>query len=151
MRYVAFVLCGVLVACGRGDAHGGFNAARSNDGPGFAWNRRPSLESCLQSGMPYAQFRRELLSRGWEPQDDPNCRANIVGPGACRTPELCRVCDELPELSLYVPDGVALVWFRHRDDGHQLQASAVGEIADRHRLDERSRFRLVHWEIAGRR
>ena len=48
-------------------------------------------------------------------------------------------------------DGVAVVGFRHRDDGHELQASAVGEIADRHRLDERSRFRLVHWEIAGRR
>jgi hypothetical protein len=148
------MLCGILVACGRGDSHDGFNAARSDDGPGFGWNRKPSLESCLQAGMPYAQFRRELLSRGWEPLDDPNCRANVVGPvaaGLCaRSPDLCRVCEDLPELSLYMPDGVALVWFRHRDDGHELQASAVGEIADRHRLDDRSRFRLVDWEFAGR-
>lgn len=147
-RIAALALCLALAACSGGRE--GFAPARSDDGPGFAWNHRPSLESSLEAGMPYGQFRQELLSRGWTPVADAGCRANLLGLGsndACVTSsEMCRVCEDLPELSLYAPDGVALVLFRH-EDGHELQASVVGELGDRHRLDTGSRFTLVAWEI----
>ncbi|QSX77379.1 hypothetical protein [Agrilutibacter solisilvae] len=146
--------CAVLAACAR-DAEEGFTAARSADGPGFVWNRKPSLESCLHSGMPYARFRRELLSRGWEPQRDPHCRANVVGadpsPLCVQAPDLCHVCEQMPELSVYARDGVAMVWFRHPAHDLELQATAFGDATDRDRLDERSRFKLVAWELVGSR
>ena len=152
-RIVAALLCVMVAACGAGDSED-FAAARSDDGPNFSWNRRPSLESTVEAGMPYGRFRQELLSRGWEPVPDAGCRANLLGLApeepCASSRDLCRVCEDLPELSLYAPDGLAVVWFRHRDDGHELQASAVGEIADRHRIDAGSRFRLVDWEIADR-
>lgn len=150
-RMAAAVLCMALAACGARSRED-FAGARSDDGPGFHWNRRPSLESTLEPGMPYGQFRRELLSRGWEPMADAGCRANLVGSApdeqCAPADDMCRVCEDLPELSVFASDGLAVVWFRHADDGHELQASALGEIADRDRVDSGSRFRLVAWEIA---
>ena len=87
----------------------------------------------LREGMAYADLRRIVLERGWRPKVDAQCKVNVVGANHVQVcaadAALCRVCDDLPELSSCSADGHCLMAFE-RDAGGQLSVSTYGEVKD---------------------
>ena len=84
-----------------------------------------------ESGMSYATLRSRLLSRGWMPVPDTQCRANVVGDNhstLCATdPQQCEPCEVLPELSACSGTGQCTMQFQ-RDDGQTLSISTYGDV-----------------------
>jgi hypothetical protein len=87
----------------------------------------------LTEGMAYADLRATVLSKGWKPKADAQCKANVVGGNfaeLCKhNPDQCKVCDDVPELSSCSGDGHCLMNFE-RGDEEILSVSTYGEMAD---------------------
>jgi len=100
--------------------------------------------------MAYADARKALLAHGWEPEKDARCRANVgANETLCKdTPDLtvCRVCDELPELSAYSDGGDAVTHFAHK--GQHLTLRASGSISDWKVPGDDSRLSVTDWQVS---
>lgn len=90
-----------------------------------------SGQAIWENGMSYATLRSRLLSRGWMPLPDTQCRANVVGDNhatLCATdPQQCEPCEALPELSACSGTGHCTMQFQ-REDGQRLSISTYGDV-----------------------
>jgi len=113
-----------------------------------------ALARGLTAGMAYGDFRKLVLSSGWTPVVDPQCKANVVGENheaLCKEhSDLtgCQVCDQLPELSAYSGDGYCLVRFHHTGDGEILKATCNGMISDWNVPGDNSRLQVSKWNFS---
>lgn len=93
-----------------------------------------SGQTIWEDGMSYATLRSRLLSRGWMPLPDTQCRANVVGDNhatLCATdPQQCEPCEALPELSACSGTGHCTMQFQ-REDGQRLSISTYGDVRRR--------------------
>ena len=84
-----------------------------------------------ENGMSYASLRRQLLSDGWVPLADAQCRANVAGDNhlALCTADAkhCQPCDDLPELSACSGTGHCVLQFQ-RAPGQVLRVSTYGDV-----------------------
>jgi len=103
----------------------------------------------LTEGMAYADLRTAVLSKGWKPKVDAQCKANVVGGNfaeVCKDhPDQCKVCDDAPELSSCSGDGHCLMNFE-RGAGEALAVSTYGEIADWNVSGASSRLTVKWWD-----
>ena len=110
-----------------------------------------ALQGLLKKDMAYGDLRKVVLTHGWEPLPDPQCRANVIG-GDEKTcvanPDLaiCRACTDIKELSGYSGDGYALTRFRNTS-GQQLEVTSYGMIEDWNASDADSRLRVTEWKV----
>lgn len=81
--------------------------------------------------MSYATLRSRLLSRGWMPLPDTQCRANVVGDNhatLCATdPQQCEPCAALPELSACSGTSHCTMQFQG-EGGKMLRVSTSGDV-----------------------
>jgi len=91
-----------------------------------------SLSWALNKDMAYTDAHKTLLAQGWTPEKDLRCKAHVgANEALCKaTPDLkvCRICDEIPELSAYSDEGDAAVHFTHARQ--RLTINASGSISD---------------------
>ncbi|NYZ61573.1 hypothetical protein [Luteimonas deserti] len=84
--------------------------------------------------MAYSEARALLVSGGWVPRVNPECRANLVGPNAgefCAAappPVFCGICADVPELQACSSDARCLMRFSHPLSPTDLEIRAYGEI-----------------------
>jgi hypothetical protein len=102
----------------------------------------------LKKDMAYADARKALLAQGWAPEKDLQCKANVgANEALCKgTPDLtvCRICDDIPELSAYSDEGGAVMHFTHA--GHRLTIDASGSISDWKMSGKDSRLSISDWQ-----
>lgn len=107
-----------------------------------------SLNQVLKKDMAYADARKALLAQGWAPEKDLQCKANVgANEALCKsTPDLtvCRICDDIPELSAYSDEGGAVMHFTHA--GHRLTIDASGSISDWKMSGKDSRLSISDWQ-----
>jgi len=100
----------------------------------------------------YVDFRRQLISDGWAPMIDVNCREKVVGAAyntlCAKDPTLCDDCRKLPELSACSSDGYCSLRFRKGSD-----VIAVGTYGDLRDVDSPGRYGLgvVGWNLLNKR
>lgn len=89
--------------------------------------------------MAYATLRSRLLSRGWVPLPDAQCRANVAGDNhatLCAVdPQQCEPCEALPELSACSGTGHCTMQFQG-DGGQTLNVSTYGDVHRRTAIGE---------------
>ena len=107
------------------------------------------LGSLLKKDMAYADARKALLTQGWTPEKDAQCRANVgASELLCKdTPDLivCRICNEIPELSAYSDGGDAVTHFTRK--GQHLTLRAYGSISDWKVSGDESRLSVTDWQV----
>ena len=104
----------------------------------------------LKKDMAYADARKALLAQGWMPEKDAQCKANVgANEALCKgTPGLtvCRICDEIPELSAYSDGGETVTHFTR--NGHRLTLRASGSISDWKISRDDSRLSVTGWQAS---
>jgi len=121
-------------------------------GTSSASNSALLLDSKLDRGMAYNEFRKIVIDHGWQPQPDAQCMANVVGGNykelCSEHPELgnCRACTELRELSSCSGDGHCLMQFNHEGFGKTLEVGTYGEIGDWNAPADKSTLSVTGWE-----
>ena len=102
----------------------------------------------LTEGMAYADLRTRVRAAGWRPRVEANCRANVLGAAvesACAAnPDICSICDDLPELDACSADGHCLMRFERGKD--LLTVSTYGELADWNVTGPASRLSVKWWD-----
>lgn len=115
-----------------------------------------ALDGVISKDMPYSQFRKAVIDRGWSPVQDASCKRNVVGEGyeqLCRdNPQLalCKACDEIPELSSCSGDGHCVMQFSHAGFPRVLRVASYGEISDWNAPADDSGLGVVSWEYVER-
>jgi hypothetical protein len=108
-----------------------------------------SLDQVLKKDMAYADARKALLAQGWAPEKDLQCKANVgANEKLCKgTPDLnvCRICDDMPELSAYSDGGDAVMHFTQ--SGHRLTIDASGSISNWKVSGNDSRLSVSDWQV----
>ena len=120
----------LLVACADGEADVTANhvaPAESNTG------QLPTLSK----DMAYADLRRQVVTDGWQPLPDPQCKANVGGDAA--------ICDQIPELESCSGDGYCVMHFAR--NAEKLIVYAYGMTEDWRVEGEQSRLRVTEWEL----
>lgn len=110
------------------------------------------LDSKLDKGMAYSEFRKLVLDHGWRPKPDAQCMANVVG-GDYKTwcpahpnDAMCKVCDEAPELSSCSGDGHCLMHFTHEGENKVLAVGTYGEISHWNAPADKSGLMVTGWQ-----
>ncbi len=102
----------------------------------------------LKKGMVYGRLRKIVISGGWKPRQNPDCKKDLVGRNfeeiCSSNPNLCEHCDSLPELSECSADGHCLSEFVSSDGKQLLKVATYGEIGDA-KVEERDRGLPVSW------
>ena len=84
-----------------------------------------------ENGMAYATLRSRLLSRGWVPLPEAQCRANVAGDNhatlCAADPQQCEPCEALPELSACSGTGQCTMQFQGAG-GQSLRVSTYGDV-----------------------
>lgn len=75
----------------------------------------------LKVGMDYADFRREILAKGWTPVTDAQCQANVDGGD--------KLCEKMPELSTCSVDGYCLMHFSLANTNKIMEVGTYGDAA----------------------
>lgn len=110
------------------------------------------LDAVLKEGMPYGDLRNEVLTQGWVPVVDPQCRVKLAGEDhetLCRGNSdlaVCRACDNMPELSEYGNSGYARTWFQKGEV--KLEVVANGMLEDWNVSGDDSRFNVSWWKVS---
>jgi len=90
-----------------------------------------SGQAIWEDGMSYATLRTRLLSRGWVPLPDTQCRANVVGDNhatlCAADAQQCEPCAALPELSACSGTGHCTMQFQG-EGGKTLRVSTYGDV-----------------------
>jgi hypothetical protein len=109
-----------------------------------------SLDSVLKKDMPYADLRQTVLGQGWKPKVDLQCKANVVGADyekqCAKDPGMCKVCDNLPELSSCSGDGACLMHFQK--PGQTLKVVTYGSTDDWNVHGASSQMNVTGWSVA---
>ncbi len=126
----------------------------SHPPPSTSSNPAAGLDAVLKKGMAYGDFRKLILSKGWEPVVNPQCKANLAGEGGdelcAKNPQLtvCKICDELPELDACSSDAHCLVRFRHPDATGTLEVTGYGEVEYWTETGDNAGLQVTGWEFA---
>ena len=99
----------------------------------------PSVDSLLKKDMAYADARKVLLTQGWVPERDADCKTNMGADDSAK-------CDVMPELSIYSDQGVLITHFRHGQQ--QLTISSYGMLSDWKVSGDGSRLRITDWQTS---
>ena len=109
-----------------------------------------SLDNALKKDMPYADLRQAVLGQGWKPKVDLQCKANVVGADyekqCAKDPGMCKVCDNLPELSSCSGDGACLMHFQK--SGQTLKVVTYGSTDDWNVHGASSQMNVTGWSVA---
>ena len=115
--------------------------------PGTTMPTDPWIDG-LTEGMAYADLRAQVHAAGWRPKIEADCRTNVLGANiesACAaTPDVCSICDDLPELDACSADGHCLMRFER--GGHLLTVSTYGELTDWNVAGTASRLLVKWWD-----
>lgn len=110
------------------------------------------LDGKLNKGMAYSKFRTLALDHGWKPKPDAQCMANVVG-GDYKTwcpanpgDAMCKVCDEVPELSSCSGDGHCLMQFTHEGVDKELAVGTYGDINHWNAPADKAGLMVTGWE-----
>lgn len=110
------------------------------------------LAGKLDKGMAYSEFRKLALDHGWRPKPDARCPANVVGGDygtwcpANPNDAMCKVCDEVPELSSCSGDGHCLMHFAHKGTDKVLAVGTYGEISRWNAPAGKSGLMVTGWQ-----
>lgn len=136
-------LCLLPIAC---NAHPPVDA----NGPAAKPVSTASLHGVVQKDMAYADFRNAVLDRGWAPERDAQCKANIgANAKLCgSSPELtiCTACDQIPELSAYSDQGVVVTHFTR--NAQRLTVTSTGSLSDWKVSGDKSRLSVSNWQTS---
>lgn len=109
----------------------------------------PSMDHVLSNGMAYIDARKAMLGHGWEPTKNAQCRSDVVGDDyrdqCSRDKDLCRPCDELPELDACSADGYCLMKFHQ--SSHNLNVTTYGDITAWSKHEPQSELSVQNWEV----
>ena len=114
------------------------------------------LEAGIRKAMAYGDFRAVVLTKGWAPVVNSQCKANLVGEGAesvcAESPQLtsCKICDELPELDSCSSDAHCLMRFRHPGSEKVLEAVGYGEVEYWKETGNDAGLQVSSWEFLTR-
>jgi hypothetical protein len=143
LRWIV-VGCGLILLAGCGQQPA---AAMAPSKPATA-APTAAPRGALTEGMAYADLRATVLSKGWKPKADAQCKANVVGGNfaeLCKhNPDQCKVCDDVPELSSCSGDGHCVMNFE-RGEEEVLSVSTYGEISDWHGAGKASGLYVKWW------
>lgn len=126
------------------------NPPVDTNGPAAKPASTESLDGVVQKDMAYGDFRRVVLGRGWAPERDSLCKANLgANQKLCgSSPELiiCTVCDQMPELSAYSNQGLVVTHFKHGT--RRLTVTGSGSLSDWNVSGDKSRLGVSDWHIS---
>ncbi len=80
-----------------------------------------AIDKLLSKNMPYADLRRIVMSKGWIPLVDPECKRNVGGTAT--------ICESSPELEACSGDGYCKMNFEHMSGGKKLSVGTYGRPA----------------------
>lgn len=105
----------------------------------------------ISKGMSYADLRQSALRAGYKPVVDPDCKSNVMGSDfedLCKSDAsgLCKVCDDLPEVSSCSGDGYCGMYFTN--GRLQLHVVTYGMIEDRSVSGAASRLNVDGWDFS---
>lgn len=103
--------------------------------------------------MPYKQLRSIVLSDRWKPVVDPECKAQAIGGDfkeRCESGQdaLCKVCEELPELSACGAGGLCMLVFQS-NTGEKLNVTGIGDVAMWNKEPPTLEFYVQTWYFDG--
>ncbi|MDO5609240.1 MAG: hypothetical protein Q4G62_00405 [Pseudomonadota bacterium] len=113
---------------------------------------KKQLDELLVPGSAYADARERLLANGWKPVVTPDCKEQVIGGDwqkICATedaPAVCKVCEQMPELSAYSGDGNVLAKFVN-SAGLSIEVNAYGMLEDWNVRGEDSHLQYAGWEF----
>jgi hypothetical protein len=110
-----------------------------------------SVEEKLKEGMPYQQLRAIVLSDGWKPVVDPECKAQVIGGDfeeRCKNGRdaRCNVCAELPELSACGAGGLCMLVFE-ASSGEKLNVTGIGNVTTWNKAPPQLEFYVQAWSF----
>lgn len=136
------------------------DASKGSDAPRLAEEMPPTassqtphgLEGMLAEGQAYADFRAAVMAKGWAARPNPQCRANVIGgdQAICvSNPELqvCKACDQMPELSSCSGDGYCGMYFLSHDGKQVLGVTTYGMTEDWNVKGDQSRLTVSGWKV----
>ena len=94
-----------------------------------------AINKMIRLKLPYKEVRFKLLSTGWKPKKNSECRSNSFGAyfdKECKSdPSIanCDLCDELQELQECSGDGYCNMLFIDGKSGRELHISTYGDIS----------------------
>lgn len=126
-RWLAIAAVCVLASACRPESN--LLATASSDAP--AATAASSKQNTWENGMAYTTLRSRLLSKGWVPLPDAQCRANVAGDNhatlCAADPRQCEPCEALPELSACSGTGQCTMRFQV-NGGQTLSVSTYGDV-----------------------
>jgi len=110
-----------------------------------------AMNSQISKGMSYADLRKIVVQSGWKPVVDSDCKSNVMGSNheeLCKSnaSELCKVCDDLPEVSGCSGDGYCGMYFSNGEQ--QLHVVTFGMIEDWNVSGSTSRLNVDGWDFS---
>jgi hypothetical protein len=99
-----------------------------------------SIESMLRQDLPYADVRQFVLTSGWNPAINPDCKTNVGGTAA--------ICDELAELEACSGDGYCKMRFNHRFQPVPLTIITYGDYQGWNSPRSKDKLKVKTWEFA---
>ncbi|MFC3656830.1 hypothetical protein FZ025_00440 [Xanthomonas hyacinthi] len=109
----------------------------------------------LKEGMAYGDLRSILISGNWVPKSHPDCKRSVIGADfdkVCSSdPNLCKECDDLPELSECSGDGHCLMEFSDAGGRQVLTVATYGDIKDAKVESEESGLRVSWWDAKSKK
>lgn len=98
------------------------------------------LRAALKKDMAYADLRKLVVTAGWSPVVDPQCKENVGDEGP--------LCDQLPELESCSGNGYCLMHFERAGRGEKLDVTTYGMTEDWNVPGEDSRLNVVEWTFS---
>lgn len=105
----------------------------------------------LKEGMAYGDLRNMVISGKWSPKPHPNCKREVIGADfekiCSSSKDICKQCDDLPELSECSGDGHCLMEFSDAKGQRVLTVATYGDIRDAKVEGEKSGLRVSWWNV----
>lgn len=156
----AGIACLVLVVLNACNSSANAPKALDHEAPALASTSAPSspikvsttvssMDHVLSKSMAYTDARKAILGQGWEPVKNAQCKPDVVGDDyrdqCARDGNLCKPCDELPELDACSTDGHCLMKFHQ--SVHSLNVSVYGDAKAWSKHEPQSELSVQNWEI----
>ncbi len=109
----------------------------------------------LKEGMAYGDLRNIVIANSWLPKPHPDCKYGVIGADfdkVCSSnPDLCKECDDIPELSECSGDGHCLMEFSDSEGRQVLTIATYGDIKDARVEGEKSGLRVSWWDAKSKK
>jgi hypothetical protein len=108
------------------------------------------VPSGLKEGMAYGDLRNIMIANKWLPKPHPDCKRGVIGADfekvCSSSPNLCKECDDLPELGECSGDGHCLMEFSDLGGQQVLTVATYGDIRDAKVEGKNSGLRVSWWD-----